>query len=87
MKVIAAHCASEGTNEDLDDPARPTLPNFTLFERLMDEPKYQQLLFADFSSVTLVPRVGSALTTVLDRPDWHHRLGMKISTSALISHY
>jgi len=74
VRVIAAHCASEGSNPDLDHPEQPTVPNFVLFQRLMDEPKYHNLLFADISSVFLIPRVGSALATILERVDWHPRM-------------
>jgi hypothetical protein len=45
-QVIAAHCASEGKCSDLDAPGHPTVDAFDLFVRLMDDPKYKQLLFA-----------------------------------------
>src|SRR4029077_5634534 len=47
VKVIVAHCAGLGTNEDLDDPQRRRLPNFDLFLRLLAEKRYEGLVFAD----------------------------------------
>lgn len=74
VKVIAAHCASEGTNIDLDDPNMSKCSNFRLLLRLMDDPKYKNLLFADISSMLLVTRIGEPLTTMLDRDDLHENL-------------
>lgn len=75
VKVIAAHCASEGENIDLDSSDRAKKEsNFRLFLRLMDDPKYNDVLFADISSLILYKRIGEPLTTMLDRTDLHHRL-------------
>jgi len=74
VKVIAAHCASEGHNKDLEDPALPTVLNFHLFLRLMDDERYKDLFFADISAMTAFKRLGVAMTTMLDRPDLHDRL-------------
>jgi len=74
VKVIAAHCASEGKNRDLDDPSKPYLSNFQLLYRLMNDPRYDDLLFADVSSMTAFLRVGEPLSTMLEREDLHHRL-------------
>jgi predicted TIM-barrel fold metal-dependent hydrolase len=74
VKVIVAHCAGLGTNEDLDDPSRKKVHNFQLFLRLMDDPKYRDLVFGDISAMTQYNRIGIPLTTILQREDLHSRL-------------
>ncbi len=73
VKVIIAHCAGLGDNEDLDDPQRQRMSNFDLFLRLMSEKRYEGLLFADISAMTQYNRAG-ALRTILARDDLHDRL-------------
>lgn len=74
VKVIVAHCASDGHDTDLDRGAHgPVVRSFDLFARLMEEPRYEGLLFADISAMTLRTR-GWALRAVLERPHWHPRL-------------
>lgn len=74
VKVIVAHCAGLGGNEDLDDRQRRRLPNFDLFLRLMDDRRYDGLVFADISAMTQVNRCGNPLATILRREDLHERL-------------
>jgi uncharacterized protein len=74
VKVIVAHCAGLGDNEDLEDPQRKRRPNFDLFLRLMDEKRYEGLLFADISAMTQYNRAGRPLLTILQREDLHERL-------------
>ena len=74
VKVIVAHCAGLGENEDLDDPQRRRAPNFDLFLRLMGERRYEGLLFADISAMTQFNRAGKPLKTILEREDLHARL-------------
>jgi hypothetical protein len=74
VKVIVAHCAGLGSNEDLDDPERKLMSNFDLFVRLMDEKRYEGLLFGEISAMTQFNRVGLPLTTILARRDLHPRL-------------
>ncbi len=62
VKVIIAHCASLGTN------------NFELFTQLMEETRYEGLLFGDISAMSLVNRDMPALKTVISRKEWHSRL-------------
>jgi len=96
IKVIAAHCASEGYNRDLDDPKLQYKLNFDLFYRLMKEKKYEGLLFADISAMTAFRRLGKPLTTMLDS-EFHSRLvfgtdypvpaiNLVVQTSALVRH-
>lgn len=75
VKVVIAHCGSLGSNRDTDKgPNGPWVKNFTLFARLMDEFRYERLLFGDISSLTQINRLGSILDTVIIRQDWHPRL-------------
>ena len=74
VKVIVAHCAGLGDNEDLDDPQRRRIHNFDLFLRLMDEKRYEGLVFADISAMTQFNRMLRPLATILKRDDLHERL-------------
>lgn len=79
VRVIVAHCASLGEGEDLDaggaaSKVAPMLANFELFARLMEEPRYEHLLYGDVSAMTQLNRIGAPLDAVLDRDDWQHRL-------------
>ena len=74
VKVIIAHCASAGKNKDLENPQKKKIHNFDLFLRLMDEKKYEGLLFADISGVTQFNRMDVALSVLINRQDLHHRL-------------
>ncbi len=47
--MIAAHCASEGSSVDYEGESKQHVSNFKLFMRLMDDPKYKDLLYADIS--------------------------------------
>ena len=74
VKVIVAHCAGLGTNEDLDSKDRKQVDNFDLFMRLMDEKRYEGLVFGEISAMTQFNRLGKPLTTILAREDLHERL-------------
>jgi predicted TIM-barrel fold metal-dependent hydrolase len=74
VKVIVAHCAGLGTNEDLDSKDRRRVDNFDLFLRLMDEKRYEGLVFGEISAMTQFNRVGKPLHTILSREDLHQRL-------------
>ena len=74
VKVIVAHCAGLGTNEDLDSKDRKPVDNFDLFLRLMDEKRYEGLVFGEISAMTQFNRVGKPLQTILAREDLHERL-------------
>ncbi len=53
VRVIVAHCASMGDGEDLDAGANaPRVTNFELFARLMEEARYEGLLYGDISAMT-----------------------------------
>jgi uncharacterized protein len=74
VKTIVAHCAGLGYNEDLDDPHRTPTHNFQLFLRLMDDKRYDGLVFGDISAMTQYNRIGEPLSTVIAREDLHTRL-------------
>lgn len=74
VTVIVAHCASLGSNPDLDRPNAPWVDNFELFLRLMDEPQWSGRLFGELSAMIQVNRVGRPLRTLLERPELHARL-------------
>lgn len=74
VKVIVAHCAGLGSNEDLDSPERKPVDNFDLFLRLMTEKRYEGLVFGEVSAMTQFNRLGKPLTTILAREDLHERL-------------
>jgi len=74
VRVIIAHAASLGTCDDLDNGAGRTASCFELFLRLMDEPKYQGLLFGDISAMPQFNRMPEPMLTLLKRQDLHARL-------------
>jgi len=74
VKVVVAHCAGLGTNDDLDSKDREQVDNFDLFVRLMDEKRYEGLVFGEISAMTQFNRVGKPLHTILAREDLHERL-------------
>jgi mannonate dehydratase len=78
VKVVIAHCASLGDNPDLDAADAGSAPapvdNFELFVRLMDEPRYQGLLFGDASALPQFNRLGRPLLTMLRRRELADRL-------------
>ena len=73
VKVIIAHCASLGRNEDLDHPGVQA-ENFDLFLRLMGEERYRGLLFADISALTQMNRAAPRVLEALRRPELRGRL-------------
>jgi len=96
VKVVMAHCGSLGENEDLDHPGE-TAKSFDLFLRLMDNPRYDGLLFGDISAMTQFNRLPGPLTTLIERQDLHHRLmdgsdyplpaiNIVVQTRALVKH-
>lgn len=79
VRVIAAHCATEGHATDLDAPPnargrRPSATAFSLWRRLMDETRYEGLLFADISAICAFRRVGFLPALLRDCEPVHHRL-------------
>jgi predicted TIM-barrel fold metal-dependent hydrolase len=74
VRVIIAHAASLGACDDLDGGAGKTASCIELFLRLMDEPKYRDLLFGDISAMPQFNRMPEPILTILKRQDLHARL-------------
>ncbi|MDR1425332.1 MAG: amidohydrolase family protein [Azoarcus sp.] len=72
-RVVVAHCASVGQDEDLDAPGKGRT-SFELFARLMDRPEWKEQLFGDISAIVLRNRKPEVIRTLLARDDWHGRL-------------
>ncbi len=71
VKVVVAHCATLGNDEDDDGSIRPS---FELFLKLMHEPRAENRLYGDLSAITQRNRQPECLRTLLTRSDLHHRL-------------
>ncbi|MFZ4798978.1 MAG: amidohydrolase family protein [Bacteroidia bacterium] len=75
VKVIIAHCASLGQAKVLDSKGKEIKRNnFDLFMELMNQKKYEGLLFADISAMTQYNRMGVPLLTMLNNNNLHKRL-------------
>ena len=75
VRVVVAHCASMGEDRDIDrGPIGAYVQSFALFERLMREPRYEELLFGDISAMTQANRAGPALARVIEEEAWHARV-------------
>ncbi|MBI2959588.1 MAG: amidohydrolase family protein [Betaproteobacteria bacterium] len=75
VRVVVAHCASLGADIDLDaGPNAQEVESFSLFARLMEEPRWKKLLFGDLSALPQVHRAVPYLERVLERAHWHARL-------------
>ena len=72
VKVILAHCASDGMDQDLDHGGR-SIRSFDLFTRLMETPDYQTLLYGDISATSLINHAW-VLPELIKRQHWHPRL-------------
>lgn len=74
VKIIMAHCASIGSNLDLDDPSNGEVENFDLFARMMNEKRYQGLLFGEISGLTQNNRFDGPLQSLIEKKEWYPRL-------------
>ncbi|MBL8480592.1 MAG: amidohydrolase [Rhodocyclaceae bacterium] len=73
VRVIVAHCASLGSDRDLDQGGVER-PSFELFARLMQDARHEGQLFGDISAVTQINRCAQVFPRLLQQSDWHHRL-------------
>lgn len=74
VKVIVAHCASLGSNQDLDNLELSNKSNFELFSRLMNDVNYQTNCLADISAINLINREVAEIKAIVENHDWHSRL-------------
>jgi mannonate dehydratase len=72
VRVVMAHCASDGDDEDLDNHKK-SVKSFVLFSRLMDTPDYNKLVFGEISATTLFNHAW-VIKPLLTHQDWHSRL-------------
>ncbi|HVR73454.1 MAG TPA: amidohydrolase family protein, partial [Planctomycetota bacterium] len=73
VKVVALHGASNGKSVDIEDPAREGISSWKLLFRLLEDPRYDGLLFADTASMTFFNHLKGALHALLDREDLQRR--------------
>ena len=71
VRVVLAHCASDGEDIDFENNNKK-VKSFDLFLRLMDDPKYQHLLFGEISAITLFNHAWT-IEPLLKRTDLHSR--------------
>jgi mannonate dehydratase len=75
VRVVVAHCASLGSDRDLDKgPNGPYTDSFALFSRMMEQRSHEKLLHGDISAMTQINRAGPALARVIEEQGWHARL-------------
>ncbi len=74
VRIVMAHGGSLGNSVDLDDPAHPVVPSYTLVLRLLREPRYKNLLRADISAMTQVNRAPAPVLAFLAAEDVHGQL-------------
>ncbi|MBL4849728.1 MAG: hypothetical protein JKY65_29720 [Planctomycetes bacterium] len=79
VTVFVAHCASLGTNRDLDakpnaSGEQPQLPSYDLFRRLMEHDAWRGRLFGEISAMTQFNRCRDPLRRTLIAPQLHDRL-------------
>ena len=72
VRVVLAHCASDGEDIDFENNNKK-VKSFDLFLRLMDDPKYQHLVFGEISAITLFNHAWT-IEPLLKRTDLHSRL-------------
>ncbi len=74
VRVVVAHCASLGEDNDLDRGERAgEVECFSLFERLMADKSYQGCLYGDISALPQTNRF-EVLPKILQHREWSDRL-------------
>jgi uncharacterized protein len=74
VRLIMAHCATLGSAPDLESNSKREVPCFDLFARLMNEKKYESVLFADISAAFQSNRKPHVWQRLLRNQEWHSRL-------------
>ncbi len=74
VRVIVAHCASQGVGHDLRQRTQPKASNFSIFMAMMKDPAYENLLYGDISATTQINRAPEVLQALLAADDIHDRL-------------
>ncbi len=74
VRVVALHAASLGRYPDLDDASRPEVLGFDLMLRMLDDPRYRGLLYAEISATTARNQPREPLRRLIARSDLHPRI-------------
>ena len=77
IPVVVTSLASMGNCQDLEIPQEVTgksIPCFDLLWRMLQNPHYQKLLYADLAGITSYYHLGRPLTTILENPLLHERI-------------
>ncbi|MBV1911284.1 MAG: amidohydrolase family protein [Kangiellaceae bacterium] len=74
VKVIVAHCASLGSNRDIENKTVGEKSNFELFARLMNDDNYANNCLGDISAINLINREPKEIRQIIENQDWHSRL-------------
>ena len=74
LRVVALHAASDGEVRDLDDAGGRQVPAFDLLLRLLEDSRYDGLLFAGSASMTFFNHLDRPLRLFLEREDLQRRL-------------
>jgi mannonate dehydratase len=74
VRVVALHAAGNGTHIDLDSAGGRRCPGSVLLLRLLDDPEYEGLLYADTSCLAFFNHLPEPLETLLRRRDLQRRL-------------
>jgi uncharacterized protein len=74
VRVIAAHCATQGELRDDESAGSPTVPAFSLLRRLIEEVRYRGLLFGDISGVVSNWREPDMVRELVLEQRWQGRL-------------
>ena len=74
VKVVAAHCATQGEMSDDESVGSPVVPAFSLLRRLMEEVKYRGLLYGDVSGVVSNWRESDMMRELVLDERWQGRL-------------
>ncbi len=74
LRVVALHAASDGEAPDLDDAGGRQVPAFDLLLRMLEEPRYDGLLFAGSAAMTFFNHLDRPLRVFLEREDLQRRL-------------
>ncbi|MEX2671320.1 MAG: hypothetical protein WD294_04330 [Phycisphaeraceae bacterium] len=74
LKVVALHFASDGEFKDFENPRHHRrTPGHKLLLRMLDEPRYDGLLYIDTASMIFFNHLDEPLLAMLERPDLHGR--------------
>jgi mannonate dehydratase len=74
VRVVAAHCATQGDMLDVESNGSPVVPAFSLLRRLMERAEYRGLLYGDISGVVSNWREPGMMRELVAGETWQGRL-------------